>query len=408
MTVFRLISAALLAVAVFAAPPPASAQWCQPQLCGGGEIFCRCEGNLFTDLTQVSLPPGTREYVDARLLELAPGLIENWRPGDILFVGDSLTDGARVDFDPLVPRSSNIGILGAKIDDVAHSLDLFEAFFPSPSRVIVLAGANNIMSTHDSVPRFIKSDFQALLDRLKAFQARHGCEIFLRSIPPAEVTPPPGFAPELYHWMYNSSVRAANAFLQQACASDEYRFQFINEFDDFWDSHANGLFRHNFAAYRYSSCTGGPDYLHFGCNGIMTALGRISAQAFPVLPGLIHPIAQFGGPTAPPKSLKSFDTPGTTFRYAQVTIPPGRTLNVSVFGSSYNYAALFDPYARLLTPGFPHGYPAIEMERQGRQAATVSTTNYLGIPLTVTVCMGTSAQEMGQYFSIISANAAQW
>lgn len=407
MKTSRVLMTALLALSVISFAPRAAAQWCQPQLCGGGEIFCRCEGNLYTDLTKVTLAPGTREYMDARLLELAPGLIQNWRPGDILFVGDSLTDCARLDFNPLIPRSSNIGILGAKIVDVAYSLDLFEQFFASPSRVIVLAGANNIMSTHDSVPRFIQSDFQALLDRLKAFQLRHGCEVFIRSVPPAEVTPPPGFGPVLYHWMYNAAVREANAYLQQACTSAEYPFRFINEYDVFWDTHSNGLFRHNYSANRYASCTGGPDYLHFGCNGFMTSIARVTAQVFPLLPTVIQPIDQFGGPTAPPESLMQFP-PGTTFRYAQITIPPGRTLNVSVFGSSYNYAAIFDPYAKLLTPGFPHGYPATEMERHGHRAATISTTNYLGVPLTVTVCMGTAADQMGQYFSIVSANSAQW
>ncbi len=214
-----------------------------------------------------------RPYVEWRYQHLEPALFETWQPGNIPFIGDSLSDIARCyDCLPDLPGTFNCGILGSRICDAHFIIDQLEESFRhrdrtfQPSHLVILIGTNDLLrsviDTFNSFPDATREQYYSLFNRLVKFRDINQCEIIFRSIPPGEPMDPPPECPWAYHKNveeFNRAVREANAFLYETCHDDRYGFKFIDEYDFFWDSETGTI--------RYPLYRGNGDYLHFGCEG---------------------------------------------------------------------------------------------------------------------------------------------
>jgi lysophospholipase L1-like esterase len=146
------------------------------------------------------------------------------KPGDIVFLGDSITDGAR--WNELFPGLpvKNRGINADTTSDVLERLD--EIVTGQPAAVFILIGTNDLpWYVHHSDEKIL-STYEAILQRFKS--ATPETQVFVQSILPR-------------HKRYSARIRSLNPRL--AGLAERYGYTFIDLFPHFAD---NGSLRADF------------------------------------------------------------------------------------------------------------------------------------------------------------------
>ena len=297
--------------------------------------------------------------VSARISAFVLSMTTNWRRGDIVFLGDSITDYARYSgnsslansinpsMDPLVPRAHNFGITGATIANVVTVIDallipdLSAAVCPHPSQVHVLVGANSFKDAiidpqrEDGFDCIARTDYLRLLERLKLVKGNGNCRIVIHSNIPGLWVPG-----DVDNAAYARAVRDANTFLK-ATATD-FGFEFLDLYSDYLNGDQVDL------SYFLQEGAGPYYYLHPNRKGQKVRLSRLAPIAFrPLAVGATTNLAALTDqPSAPPMTASPTPTPpqDLKYRYATVKIPPYHRLILQVNGSSgYNYVSIYDP-----------------------------------------------------------------
>lgn len=304
--------------------------------------------------------------------------LDAFRDGDVVFVGDSLTDEARLGFEPLFPRTHNLGIRSSKIADAEYILfcldnalsgtldNALSGTSMAPSVIVVQTGGNDIIQGGGALSTSVKQDYDSLFDFLSTLKTKYSCRVIIRGYPPVST---------------NEQIlvegRALNFYLKDK--SDSKSFEFVNHHQAFWDSDEND---------QYEPYRRGDD--HFNCSGYRTLLPLLAAEIFPkvqaISSGSVHSLP--GGPYYEPHPIyPNVEIDGQIkYKYCAVEVEPFHEITVSVSDVTESHAV------GIFVPDAPHT-SSLPMENSIKSAgflAQASLRNTTSQPVSIILIMGSS------------------